>query len=157
MTFEQWLVIWLSGHGLEKKNIGERVAKRLGAHLLAWLQSVRICLFCVMITKWQPQQIRLSEIMWTQWLCRAIPLIGLMKQVATEAGVDIIHGLNSTGLNCGQCGCNYWWVPNRNNRKWHWATNMAIFPKQTSQPPGDSLIIFNHFYHRRGSNLFFLE
>lgn len=68
VTFEQWLVIWLSGHGLEKKNIGERVAKRLGAHLLAWLQSVRICLFCVMITKWQPQQIRLSEITWTRRL-----------------------------------------------------------------------------------------
>lgn len=32
-------------------------------------------------------------------LCLAIPLIGLMKQVATEAGVEIIHGINSTGLN----------------------------------------------------------
>lgn len=70
---------WLSGHGLEKKNIGELVAKRLGAHLMEWLQSVRIFLFCVMSTKWQPQQTRLSVIMWTRQLF-AQPSHSLLKR-----------------------------------------------------------------------------
>lgn len=118
LSFEQWLMFWLSGYRLRKKNIGKLVTKMFGADLMEWARSVKMFLYCMNVHQgnhsWPSSQISCGQdgpLRGCQWISvlrhSSRCWKGLRDQMAMEAGMAIICGLNNMDFYLLWCDCNY--------------------------------------------------